>query len=93
MTIVSKTYFSKHLSNLSITFYSQQQSAIMWLAMDNIIGFFTGTFVILLYLFMGGYLKLYLKAKMKLKTILIISAAMFVLLESVWIYHIFLEQK
>ena len=93
MTIVSKTYFSKHLSNLSIPFYSQQQSAIMWLAMDNTIGFFAGTFVILLYLFMGGYLKLYLKAKMKLKTILIISAAMFVLLESVWIYHIFWRQK
>ena len=65
----------------------------MWLAMDNIIGFFAGTFVILLYLFMGGYLKLYLKAKMKIRTILIISAAMFVLLESVWIYHIFWGQK
>jgi len=93
MTIVSKTYFSKHLSNLSITFYSQQQSAIMRLAMDNILFFLTATFLSLLFLFLGGFFKLYLQAKMKIRTILIISAIMFILGEAYLIYYIFLEQK
>ena len=65
----------------------------MWLAMDNIIGFLEGSFLILIALFLGGFFKLYLQAKMKIRTILIISTIMFILGEAYLIYYIFLEQK
>ena len=61
--------------------------------MNDFIGFLEGSFLILLFLFLGGFFKLYLQAKMKIRTILIISAIMFIFGEAYLIYYIFLEQK
>ncbi len=61
--------------------------------MNDFLGFLEGSFLFLLFLFLGGFFKLYLQAKMKIRTILIISAIMFIFGEAYLIYYIFLEQK
>ena len=60
---------------------------------DKILLFLVGQFFLIFAVCLGAYIRLYLLAKMKIKTIVILSIISFVVVEIFFIYRVFFLMK